>query len=131
MQKNPSNLTPVREVRDPFQTLFQRFFGDAMPEFYGTPEAPPIPRVDVSETDHAYELAFELPGLEEKDINVNLQDHVLSVTAERRDVAPVVRVFGEIRSGREAELRAMVAGRIVELNPAFRDGAEVAVPVRR
>ena len=41
----------------------------------------------------------------------------------RRDVRPDIRVFGEIQAGREAEIRAMVAGRLVELNPDFRNGA--------
>lgn len=50
---------------------------------------------------------------------------VRTATVQRTDVTPSVRVFGEIRAGREAELRALVAGRIVELNPEFRDGAEV------
>lgn len=80
---NPS-LTPL--LRDPFQSLFGRLFGDAMQEFYGTtPESNPAPRTNISESDAAYELAFELPGLEEKDIQVHVQDHVLTVTAERKD----------------------------------------------
>lgn len=40
----------------------------------------------------------------------------------RRDVQPKIRVFGEITAGREAEIRAMVAGRLVELNSEFRNG---------
>ena len=40
----------------------------------------------------------------------------------RRDVQSKIRVFGEITAGREAEIRAMVAGRLVELHPKFRTG---------
>lgn len=79
---NPS-LTPL--LRDPFQSLFGRLFGDTMPEFYGTPEANAAPRTNISETDHGYELSFELPGLDEKDIQVHVQDHVLTVSGERKD----------------------------------------------
>ncbi|MGB0671732.1 MAG: efflux RND transporter periplasmic adaptor subunit [Rhodospirillales bacterium] len=39
---------------------------------------------------------------------------------------PEIRVFGEISAGRETELRALVAGRIVELGPDFQEGARVA-----
>lgn len=56
------------------------------------------------------------------------QERVWSVTVTevvRRDVQPKIRVFGEITAGREAEIRAMVAGRLVELHPEFRDGALV------
>lgn len=81
-QQNPS-LIPL--LRDPFQSLFGRLFGDTMQEFYGAQEANAAPRINVSETDQAYELAFELPGLEEKDIQVHVQDHVLTVAAERKD----------------------------------------------
>lgn len=85
MAKTATISTPVLPTRDPFQSLFGRFFGDALQEFYGTPDAPPAPRIDISETDKAYELAFELPGLEEKDIHVHLHDHVLTVNAERKE----------------------------------------------
>ena len=40
----------------------------------------------------------------------------------RRDVQPKIRVFGEVAAGREAEIRAMVAGRLVKLAPEFRNG---------
>ncbi|QIE57217.1 HlyD family efflux transporter periplasmic adaptor subunit [Pikeienuella piscinae] len=39
---------------------------------------------------------------------------------------PVIAAYGEIRSWRTLELRASVAGRVVELSNHFRDGAEVA-----
>jgi membrane fusion protein, multidrug efflux system len=48
---------------------------------------------------------------------------VALIEAARRDLRPDIRAFGQIRAGREAEIRAMVAGRLVELNPEFRDGA--------
>ena len=85
MQKTQSNqsLTPL--LRDPFQSLFGRLFGDTMPEFYGTPEANAAPRTNIAENDHGYRLSLELPGLDEKDIQVHVQDHVLTVTGERKD----------------------------------------------
>lgn len=85
MLKTPTTQAPVREARDPFQTLLGRFFGDTLQEFYANPETMPAPRIDISETEQAYELAFELPGLEEKNIQVNMQDHVLTVSGERRE----------------------------------------------
>jgi HSP20 family protein len=86
MQK--TNGTTLPQTRDPFQNLFHRLFGDAMPEFYGggaDGAAGGIPRTNISESDTAYELAFELPGVDEKDISVDLQDQMLTVTAERKD----------------------------------------------
>lgn len=51
---------------------------------------------------------------------------VAVVDAVHRDIAPRIRVYGEVVAGREAELRAMVAGRLVEVAPGFRDGAFVS-----
>ncbi|MFM1873418.1 MAG: Spore protein [Planctomycetota bacterium] len=84
MQKTmQANRLP--QVRDPFESLFGRFFGDALQEFYSGGEQAIAPRLDVAETDAAYELRFEMPGLEDKDIDVQMHDHTLTVTAERRD----------------------------------------------
>jgi HSP20 family protein len=79
------NQATLPQTRDPFQTLFSRLFGDTLPELYGGVETSGAPRTNISETDAAYELAFELPGLEEKDIQVDMQDQTLTVTAERKD----------------------------------------------
>ena len=42
------------------------------------------PRVDVKETKDAYELLADLPGLEKKEINISLNDNVLTVKGERK-----------------------------------------------
>ncbi|HKA15836.1 MAG TPA: Hsp20/alpha crystallin family protein [Myxococcota bacterium] len=41
------------------------------------------PRVDFSETDAEIRVAAELPGLEEKDLHVSLDDGVLTIRGER------------------------------------------------
>ncbi|MDH3518912.1 MAG: Hsp20/alpha crystallin family protein [Myxococcales bacterium] len=43
------------------------------------------PRVDFTETDDEIRVAAELPGLEEKDIAVALNDGVLTIEGERKD----------------------------------------------
>jgi HSP20 family protein len=62
-----------------FDRLFDeafRGFGLALP----AQEAPAFsPRVDVSESDEAYTVRADLPGLEEKDIQVSLEEGVLSI----------------------------------------------------
>lgn len=40
--------------------------------------------VDVSETDKGYTITAELPGVEEKDINVNVQNGVLTIKGEKQ-----------------------------------------------
>ena len=41
------------------------------------------PRIDFSETDTEMRIAAELPGIEEKDIHISLEDGVLTIRAER------------------------------------------------
>jgi len=40
------------------------------------------PEADIVETDNAYILTFDLPGVEKDDINLNVEKDVLSLTAE-------------------------------------------------
>lgn len=43
------------------------------------------PLVELKDKDEQYELAIELPGLEEKDINVEFVDGILSISGEKRE----------------------------------------------
>ncbi|WP_109833235.1 Hsp20/alpha crystallin family protein [Reichenbachiella versicolor] len=42
-----------------------------------------VPKVDVSETDNAFELSFAVPGIDKKNINVDINEGVLTVNGER------------------------------------------------
>ena len=43
-----------------------------------------LPRMDVSETDKAIEIEAELPGLETKDVQINLADNLLTIRGEKK-----------------------------------------------
>ncbi len=43
-----------------------------------------LPSVDVTETDKQIEITAELPGLEEKDVQVNVADNVLTIRGEKK-----------------------------------------------
>ncbi len=89
-------LLPVRrEEADPFRDfqrqmnrLFDEFFGEApLAERERGPEWAPAaftPRVDVSETDAEVKVSAELPGMDEKDISVELQDDMLVLRGEKK-----------------------------------------------
>lgn len=57
--------------------MFDKFFGDAlfMP-FIGHGSASEVlaPRIDVAKTDKEYRFSVELPGVDEKDVEVTLAD---------------------------------------------------------
>ena len=44
-----------------------------------------IPAVDVSDTDKAYEITAELPGMDEKNVDVKLINGVLTIKGEKQD----------------------------------------------
>jgi HSP20 family protein len=75
----------------PFGTLqreINRLFDDAFRGF-GVPafgeESPLLrPAVDVKETDRALEVSVELPGIDEKDIEVTVSDGTLTIRAEKK-----------------------------------------------
>ncbi|SRR5690606_11779197 len=42
------------------------------------------PRVDTAETDAAYEVTAELPGVDEKDVKLSLDGNMLSISGEKK-----------------------------------------------
>ena len=43
-----------------------------------------VPSINVSETDKAIEITAEMPGLERKDVEVSLDDNVLTIRGEKK-----------------------------------------------
>jgi HSP20 family protein len=60
---------------------FSRDFGWGAPAVTGMGE---VPRIDVSETDSELKIEAELPGVEEKDIEVVLSDGRLTIKGEKK-----------------------------------------------
>jgi HSP20 family protein len=94
-------MTPLATLREEIDNIFDRFSEDwpSLPSLFGKRWTYPIanlerrfklptleitPRVDVSETDNAYEIAVELPGMTEKDIELTLSDDSLTLTGEKK-----------------------------------------------
>jgi HSP20 family protein len=86
---NGGGFPSLFNLRDQFDRMF-----DNMMSGWPTPwrDAPRLdmggfdfaPRVDTAETDTAYELTAELPGVDEKDIKIALEDNVLSISGEKK-----------------------------------------------
>ncbi|HTX50626.1 MAG TPA: Hsp20/alpha crystallin family protein [Caulobacteraceae bacterium] len=78
----PTNLA-VPDVFSGFRRSFERFF-DEVPGFGGWASMRLAPRIDVTDKDGVIEITAELPGLEEKDVNVSVQDGALIVSGEKK-----------------------------------------------
>jgi HSP20 family protein len=61
--------------------MFETGTKSQLPEVFRTATLAPV---NVSETDKTYAVAVDLPGLDEKDIDVKLMGNQLTVTAERK-----------------------------------------------
>jgi HSP20 family protein len=69
------------------QREIDRLFDDftrGFPTFSTGGVAELLPNLDVTETDKQIEITAELPGLEEKDVQVNLADNVLTIRGEKK-----------------------------------------------
>ena len=67
---------------DPFEDLFRGFF--VRPVGVGQNQETPEVRVDVKESDKAYQVHAELPGVSKEDIHVDIDGAVVSISAERK-----------------------------------------------
>jgi HSP20 family protein len=78
----------TRSISNPFSALQQeidRLFDGFSRNFAGFPSHEVMPSMDLSETDKEIEITAELPGLEEKDIQLNLTDNVLTIRGEKKN----------------------------------------------
>lgn len=90
-QQTPARIEPYSS--DPFFRLqheMNRLFDDAFSGF-GFPSVfrgelndARTPRIDVHEADHAVEIEAELPGVEEKDLDVQVSDNLLTIRGEKK-----------------------------------------------
>jgi HSP20 family protein len=80
----PFGRDPFTSFRREVDRLFDDFFAPAEPRSFGGNGATLVPSVDVVESDQAYTVTAELPGLEQKDVEINLRDNALILSGEKR-----------------------------------------------
>ncbi|MBY5835713.1 Hsp20/alpha crystallin family protein (plasmid) [Rhizobium leguminosarum] len=80
----PLGLDPFTSFRREIDRLFDGFFAPTVDAATANTAGSLWPSVDLHETDQAYNITAELPGLEEKDIEVNLRDNAVSISGEKR-----------------------------------------------
>lgn len=78
---------PVRElntIQSEMNRLFNTYFDSPTPANGGAGLRRWIPAMDLVETDQDFVLRADLPGVEEHDVKIELEDRVLTVAGERR-----------------------------------------------
>jgi len=88
----PRANDPWQSFRGEMDRLFDRFGGFGLPTMRRMFETIPaesnfglnLPAVDLTEDDKAYKITAELPGLEEKDVDVSVTGDILTLKGEKR-----------------------------------------------
>ncbi len=99
--KKPSEPTSAGEVWRPFEALrkeVDRLFDDFGDDFWRRPfrslaglekgwaqKFVAAPAADVVETDQAYEITAELPGIDQKNIEVNVANGGITIKGEKKE----------------------------------------------
>jgi HSP20 family protein len=82
-------LWPRGFMSDPFEAFPREFFRGELPEWFGKwPTATVgagVPAMNVAESEGMIEATVELPGVDEKDINVSIDGNRLVVSGEKKE----------------------------------------------
>lgn len=113
-----TELSPFFRLHSEMNQLFE----DALRAF-GTPTAAPWPSMEVRETDAGYRVSLELPGMDEKDIEVSYADGMLVVRGEKRtETEDRERTVTERRYGRFERRVALPDAEHARANATFDRG---------
>ncbi len=120
----------VQEVREPgWDDLVDEFFNpfslfrqdlDMFKPLEGF-----IPRVDIREQDHEMTVTAELPGLSEKEVKVELEDHAVILSGEKKEESQE-----KTRTGYRTERRYGSFHRVIPL-PAKGDAEKAKAEFRK
>jgi HSP20 family protein len=72
--------SPLQNLREEMRDMLSHAFGDEQETW---PLMRIVPSLDLSETDDAVELRMDLPGMDAKDIDVQVNQNMLTVSGQR------------------------------------------------
>jgi HSP20 family protein len=87
MASRRESESPMMAIQNEMNRLFDNFFNDPFdlaPLSIRKLPAEFSPRVNVSETDTAMQVSAELPGMDEKDIQISLEQDALILSGEKK-----------------------------------------------
>jgi HSP20 family protein len=121
------------ESLSPFGLTFGRLFDDLWSRPRGDGDRMIAPLVDVCETDDAFEISAELPGLRKEDVKIQVEDNVLSISGEKRfEQADKTKDFHRLERRYGSFHRSIAFPTAVSADQAeatFRDGVlQVRIP---
>jgi HSP20 family protein len=96
---------PLGRLHREIDRMFSEFLGSARPATAADDGIVMAPRMDMAETDDSIEITAELPGVDEKDLDVSVEGDVLVIKGEKKseseekkkDYHVVERSYGSFR----------------------------------
>jgi HSP20 family protein len=76
-RRTPTSLTTLQQEMN---RMFDNFFTPGT----GFSELPVVPAIDVKENDKSVTVTAELPGVEKKDVQIDVHDNILTIKGEKR-----------------------------------------------
>lgn len=73
---------PLESIREEMQDLISRTFGEEGDLWFADRITPSL---DLAETDNALEVRMDIPGMEAKDLDIQVNANVLTVSGERKE----------------------------------------------
>ncbi|MFO7305165.1 MAG: Hsp20/alpha crystallin family protein [Gammaproteobacteria bacterium] len=75
---------PFVALHEEMNRLFEDFWRDFEGDGFGLTSSFSFPRIETSETDKEFKIAAELPGMDENDVELLLDDNYLTIRGEKR-----------------------------------------------
>ncbi|QXD13765.1 Hsp20/alpha crystallin family protein [Rhodocaloribacter litoris] len=128
-------VTEMSRLQREVDRLFDRFFGNLTEEKEGALSQVWTPVVDISETDDAYLVRMDLPGLSRDDVTVTFENGTLMVSGERKQLREEKgEQFHRIERWQGRFFRSFQLGQNVDadkIKATFKDGVlMITVPKR-
>ena len=127
-----SPTTDMRRLQREIDSIFDGFF-PTRPTGDNGDASVWTPRLDLTETDDAYFVHLDLPGLKKDDLEINFEDGTLSISGERRaEATDENRRFVRVERSYGRFFRAFSLPQAVDVEKIeahFEDGVlEITVP---
>jgi HSP20 family protein len=79
-KNNNSNLPDVRSFKDRMDRIFDEFFSLSPVDFF---DSQWLPAIDMYDDEKNVYIKADVAGIDEKDLNVSIQDNILTISGER------------------------------------------------
>src|SRR5438270_12215888 len=103
--ENWSSLSDIGQLNERMRRMLEQTFGGLLDEPAGW-----IPAVDIEETEDAYVVEAEVPGIKRQDVNIEVSGNELSISGESKACRREGVVRRRTRRGGEFEFRVTLQG---------------------